>query len=326
MKAVQTEDAALRLPDLAAIRIAHARIATYVHRTPVLTSHSLDEATGARLFFKCENLQKVGAFKARGACNAVFALAADLAARGVVTHSSGNHGAALAYAAQQRGIPAHVVMPDNAPKIKVANVQGFGAQVHFCAPTLVARVETCAALARQTGATLVHPYDDYEVIAGQGTATLELLDTVPDLDAVLAPVGGGGLLSGTAIAAKGVAPGITVLGAEPAGADDAARSFASGELVAMPHPHTIADGLRGALSQRTLNALRAHVTAIGTCSEGAIIAAMRLVWERMKIVIEPSSAVPVAVMLEGKLPVAGRRVGVILTGGNVDLERLPWQE
>lgn len=316
----------VRLPDLAAIRAAHARIAPYVHRTPVLTSRSLDLATGATLFFKCESLQKVGAFKARGACNAVFALTDAVAARGVVTHSSGNHGAALAYAAQRRGIPAHVVMPDNAPKIKVANVEGFGAKVHFCAPTLAAREETCARVGAATGATLVHPYDDFEVIAGQGTATLELLEAVPDLDAVIAPVGGGGLLSGTAIAAKGIAPRIVVLGAEPAGADDAARSFASGTLHTMPHPHTIADGLRGALSQRTLNALRAHVAAIGTCGEGAIVAAMRLVWERMKIVIEPSSAVPLAAILEDTVAVKGRRVGVILTGGNVDLDRLPWQQ
>jgi len=316
---------ALALPDLAAIRAAQARIAPYVHRTPVLTSRSLDEATGARLFVKCENLQKVGAFKARGACNAVFSLPDDAAARGVVTHSSGNHGAALAYAAQQRGIPAHVVMPENAPKIKVANVRGFGAHVHFCAPTLAAREAACADVERATGATLVHPYDDCAVIAGQGTATLELLDAVPDLDVVVAPVGGGGLLSGTAIAAQGVRPGIAVFGAEPAGADDAARSFATGVLQAMPHAHTIADGLRGALSARTLRALRAHVAAIGTCTEPGIVAAMRMTWERMKLVAEASSAVPLAAMLEGTLAVRGKRVGVILTGGNVDLDRLPWQ-
>ncbi len=315
----------LDLPDLAAIRAAHARIAPFVHRTPVLTSRSLDEATGARVYWKCENLQKVGAFKARGACNAVFSLPADVAVRGVVTHSSGNHGAALAYAAQRRGIPAHVVMPENAPKIKVANVRGFGAHVHFCAPTLAAREALCAELERTTGATLVHPYDDVAVIAGQGTATLELLDTVPDLDVVVVPVGGGGLLSGTAIAAKGLGPNITVYGAEPVGADDAARSFASGLLQSMPHPETIADGLRGALSARTLRALRANVTAIGTCSEKAIVAAMRFTWERMKIVIEPSSAVPLAAIMDGALDVRGKRVGVILTGGNVDLDRLPWQ-
>jgi threonine dehydratase len=320
-----TVASALALPDLADIRAAHLRIAPHVQLTPVLTSRSLDEAAGAQIFWKCENLQKVGAFKARGACNAVFALASDVAARGVVTHSSGNHGAALAYAAQRRGIPAHVVMPENAPKIKVANVRGFGAHVHFCAPTLPAREETCASLARTTGATLVHPYDDVAVIAGQGTATLELLDAVPDLDAIVAPVGGGGLLSGTAIAAKGVRPQIDVLGAEPAGADDAARSFATGVLQAMPHPRTIADGLRGALSERTLRALRTHVTAIGTCSEEAIVAAMRMTWERMKVVIEPSSAVVLAAMLEGKLDIKDKRVGVIVTGGNVDLDRLPWQ-
>lgn len=316
---------ALALPDLAAIRAAHARIAPYVHRTPVFTCRSLDEATGARLYFKCENLQKVGAFKARGACNAVFSLSTEVAARGVVTHSSGNHGAALAYAARQRNIPAHVVMPENASRIKVANVQGFGAQVHFCAPTLTAREAMCASLERTTGATLVHPYDDFAVIAGQGTATLELLDEVPDLDTVVAPVGGGGLLSGTAIAAKGVRPKIEVLGAEPAGAADAARSFATGVLQSMPHPHTIADGLRGALSARTLSALLAHVAAIGVCSEESIVTAMRMTWERMKIVIEPSSAVPLAAMLESTLTVTGKRVGVILTGGNVDLDRLPWQ-
>lgn len=315
----------LRLPSFADIRAAHERVAPFVHLTPVLTSRSLDAAFGARIHLKCENLQKVGAFKARGACNAVMSLGDDVAARGVVTHSSGNHGAALAYAAGQRRITAHVVMPDNAPRIKVANVEGFGAKVHFCAPTLAAREALCAELVRSTGATLVHPYDDADVIAGQGTATLELLAAEPDLDVVIAPVGGGGLLSGTAIAAHGVNPDITVLGAEPAGADDAARSFASGKLEPMPHPSTIADGLRGALSARTLLALRMHVQAIGTCSEGAIVAAMRLVWERAKIVIEPSSAVVLAALLEKTLEVQGRRVGVIVTGGNVDLDRLPWQ-
>jgi len=316
---------ALTLPDLTAIRAAHALIRPYIHRTPVFSCRSLDEVTGAQLYFKCENLQKVGAFKARGACNAVFSLGTDVAHRGVVTHSSGNHGAALAYAARQRGIPAHVVMPESAPKIKVANVRGFGAHVHFCAPSLTARERMCAELGATTGATLVHPYDDHAVIAGQGTAVLELLETEPDLDVVIAPVGGGGLLSGTAIAASGIRPGITVLGAEPAGAADAARSFATGILQAMPHPETIADGLRGALSERTLRALRAHVAAIGTCSEDAIATAMRMTWERMKIIIEPSAAVPLACLLEFSLAVKGKRVGIILSGGNVDLDRLPWQ-
>ncbi len=318
---------ALALPDLAAIRAAQARIAAHVHRTPVLRSSALDAAAGARLFFKCENFQKVGAFKARGAANAVFSLSDDEARQGVVTHSSGNHGAALAYAAARRGIPAWVVMPDNAPKIKQDNVRGFGATVRFCAPTAAARVAACAEVERDTGATLVHPYDDPRVIAGQGTAALELLEDVRDLDIVIAPVGGGGLLSGTAIAAKGVKPSIRVFGAEPALADDAARSFRSGELepVAPTTTATIADGLRTPLSPRTLRAIRAAVDAIGTASERSIIAAMRLTWERMKITIEPSCAVPLACLMEATLDVKGACVGVILTGGNVDLDQLPWQ-
>jgi threonine dehydratase len=313
------------LPDLAAIRAARARIARYVHVTPVFTSHSLDAIIGATLFLKCENLQKVGAFKARGACNAVFSLSPEEAASGVVTHSSGNHGAALAYAAQQRGIAAHVVMPDNAAKIKIENVAGFGAKVHFCAPNVPAREKLCAEVQRATGARLVHPYDDPAVIAGQGTAALELLEAYPDLDAVVAPVGGGGLLSGTSIATHGINPRIMVYGAEPAGADDASRSLASGRVEPMNNPATIADGLRSTISQRTLQAMRTHVKSIATCSEGAIVAAMRLVWERAKIVIEPSAAVPLAAMLEGSLDVKGLRVGVIVSGGNVDLDHLPWQ-
>jgi threonine dehydratase len=317
--------AAPALPDIAAIRAAHARIAPYVQRTPVLTCASLDELVGARLFFKCENFQKVGAFKARGACNAVFSLSDEAAARGVVTHSSGNHGAALAYAAQRRGIPAFVVMPENAAKIKQANVAHFGATIRLCAPTQAAREQACADVQRETSATLVHPYDDVAVIAGQGTAALELLDAVPDLDAIMAPVGGGGLLSGTAIAAAAMRPGILIYGAEPAGADDAARGFASGNVEPLPHPDTIADGLRATLSERTLFAIRRHAAAIPTASDAAIAHAMRLTWERMKIVIEPSSAVPLACLLEGAVPVGGKRVGVILSGGNVDLDHLPWQ-
>jgi threonine dehydratase len=316
---------ALALPDLAAIRAAQQRIAPYVQRTPVLTCAALDEAVGARLFFKCENFQKVGAFKARGACNAVFSLADTIAARGVVTHSSGNHGAALAYAAQRRGIPAYVVMPENAAKVKQANVAHFGANIRFCAPTQAAREQACADVERETGATLIHPYDDVRVIAGQGTAVLELLEAIPDLDVVMAPIGGGGLLSGTAIAAAAVAPGVTIYGAEPAGADDAARGFVSGKVEPLPHPVTIADGLRATLSERTLHAIRLHVAAIGTASEEGIASAMRMTWEQMKIIIEPSSAVPLACMLEGTLPVAGKRVGIIVSGGNVDLDRLPWQ-
>lgn len=315
----------LRLPDLAAIRAAQARIAPHVHRTPVLTSSSIDGEVGARLHFKCENLQKIGAFKARGAVNAVFSLPADVAGRGVVTHSSGNHGAALAYAARRRGIPAWVVMPENAPKVKIANVAREGATIRFCVATVAAREAACAEVQGESGATLIHPFDNAEVIAGQGTAALELLADVPDLDAVVAPCGGGGLLSGTAIAAHGLSARLRVLGAEPAQADDAARSLASGRVEPLPTTTTIADGLRTTLSPRTLAALRAHVEAIGTCSEDAIVRAMRLIWERMKLVIEPSSAVPLACLLEGTLPLRGARVGVLLSGGNVDLDRLPWQ-
>ncbi len=313
------------LPDLVAIRAAHARIGPHVLRTPVLTSDALDQVVGASLHFKCENLQRVGAFKARGAVNAVFSLAADIAPRGVVTHSSGNHGAALAYAAQRRGIPAYVVMPENAARIKVANVESFGGTVRFCAANVAAREAACAQVAEETGATLVHPFDDAQVIAGQATAALELIEVVPDLDIVIAPCGGGGLLSGTAIAAKGIAPAIRVFGAEPANAGDAAASFRSGRIEPLPPTVTIADGLRTTLAPRTFEAIRKYVDEFGTCSEEAIVRAMRMTWERLRIVIEPSSAVPLACLLEHSLVVEGARVGVILTGGNVDLERLPWQ-
>ena len=311
--------------DLAAIRAAHARIRPHIHRTPVLTSRSLDAASGATLFFKCENLQKVGAFKARGACNAVFSLDDAEARRGVVTHSSGNHGAAVAWAAARRGIPAWVVMPENSAAVKKAAVRGLGATVRFCTPTLEARDTTCAAVQAETGALLVHPYDDWRVIAGQGTAALELLEEVPGLDAVITPVGGGGLLSGTAIAAQSVSPGIRVYGAEPAGADDAWRSLQRGQLVPQTDPRTIADGLRSSLGVKTFAVLSTLVDAIGTTSEDAIVQAMRLTWDKLKLIIEPSSAVPLAALLERKLPVSGLRVGIVISGGNVDLDRLPWQ-
>lgn len=311
--------------DLAAIRAAHARIRPHVHRTPVVTSRSLDAAAGATLFFKCENLQKIGAFKARGACNAVFSLDEAEASRGVVTHSSGNHGAALAWAAARRGIRAWVVMPENSAQIKKAAVQGLGATVRFCAPTLEARDTTCAAVQAETGALLIHPYDDWRVIAGQGTAALELLEQVPDLDAVITPVGGGGLLSGTAIASRGIKPSIHVYGAEPAGADDAWQSLQSGRIVPQTDPRTIADGLRSSLGVKTFAVLSTLVESIGTTSEEAIVRAMRLTWDKLKLIIEPSAAVPLAALLERKLPVAGRRVGIVVSGGNVDLDRLPWQ-
>jgi threonine dehydratase len=296
-----------------------------VHRTPVLTSRSLDAVAEATLFFKCENLQKVGAFKARGACNAVFSLDNAEARRGVVTHSSGNHGAAVAWAAARRGIPAWVVMPENSAEIKKAAVQGLGATVRFCAPTLEARDTTCAAVLAETGAVLVHPYDDWRVIAGQGTAALELLEEIPDLDAIITPVGGGGLLSGTAIASRGMKPSIRIYGAEPAGADDAWRSLQSGRIVPQTDPRTIADGLRSSLGVKTFAVLSTLVDAIGTTSEEAIVQAMRLTWDKLKLVIEPSAAVPLAALIERKLPVAGLRVGIVVSGGNVDLDRLPWQ-
>ncbi len=307
------------------IRAAHARIAAHVRRTPVMSCPALDAAAGAQLHFKCENFQDVGAFKARGAANAVFSLSAADAARGVVTHSSGNHGAALAWAAARRGIPAWIVMPNNAPAIKEANVRSFGGQVRPCAPSVAAREAACAAVQAETGATLVHPYNDWQVIAGQGTAALELLQELPDLDAVAAPVGGGGLLSGTAIAARSLRPTVRVFGAEPRGADDAQRSLAAGHIIAQDDPRTIADGLRTSLGDKTFAVLSRLVEGIGTTSEEAIVAAMRLTWEKLRIVIEPSSAVPLACLMERSIDLAGMKVGVILSGGNVDLDRLPWQ-
>ena len=320
-------NSATALPDLAAIRAAQRRIAPYVHRTPVLHSRSLDALAAAELYFKCENFQKVGAFKVRGACNAVFALDAATAAQGVVTHSSGNHGAALAYAARERGIAAYVVMPDNAPKIKIDNVRGFGATIRFCVPTVAAREAGCAEVQREHGATLIHPFDNADVIAGPGTTALELLADVPGLDAVIAPCGGGGLLSGTAIAAKALSPSIRVYGAEPANAGDAAAGFRSGHIEPLPAATTIADGLRTTLAPRTFNAIRAHVDDIGTCSEDAIVRAMRVMWERMKIIVEPSGAVPLACLIERAFDPdpSIKRIGIIISGGNVDLDHLPWQ-
>ena len=309
---------------LADIRAAHARIADKIHRTPVLTSATLDALCGAQLFFKCENFQKIGAFKARGATNAVFALTDAEAANGVATHSSGNHAAALARAARLRGIPAHIVMPSNAPKTKIESVRRNGGFIVFCEPTLVAREAACAKIIAETGARLVHPFDDYAVMAGQGTATLELLEQAPDLDLIIVPVGGGGLLCGTAVAAKGARPGIRVIAAEPAGADDAARSVAAGRLIPLEQAATIADGLRTSLSARTFPLIQQQVDGIVTVSEESIVAAMRRIWEVLKIIIEPSCAVPYAAIMDEKIDVSGKRVGIILTGGNVDLDALPW--
>jgi threonine dehydratase len=306
------------------VRAAAERIRPHAHDTPVLTCASLDTMTGARLYFKCENLQKVGAFKFRGACNTVMLLSGAEAARGVATHSSGNHAAALALAARLRGIAAHVVMPRTARAIKKAAVAGYGAAITECEPTLAAREATLAAVVAATGATVVHPYNDPRVIAGQGTAALELVAEVDGLDLVLAPVGGGGLCSGTAVAVAARSPRTAVWGVEPAGADDAQRSLAEGRIVPSLEPRTIADGLLTSLGPNTFAILRALAAGIVTVSEEAIVAAMRHMWERMKVLVEPSSAVPLAALLERRLEVAGKRVGIIVSGGNVDLDELPW--
>ena len=313
--------------DLDLIRSAHERIRPFIKRTPVLTSEALDQECGTRLFFKCENLQAAGAFKSRGACNAVFSLTDAEAANGVVTHSSGNHAAALARAAQLRGITAHIVMPANAPQSKVQNVGHYGGWITFCEPNLSAREAACARVAAQTGATIVHPFDDLRVAAGQGTAAIELMEDAPDLDYILCPVGGGGLLCGTAVAAKTLKPGIKVIGVEPALADDVAQSFRAGRRISIPSPATIADGLRtNCTGEKNFPIIQQYVDDIVTVSEEGIVAAMREIWERLRIVIEPSAAVAYAAIREGKIPAAGHRIGLILTGGNVDMDALPWMK
>lgn len=308
-------------PDVVA---AAARIAPYAVRTPLLRNAALDQRVGARLYFKCENLQRVGAFKFRGACNAVFSLRDDEAARGIVTQSSGNHGAAIALAATLRGVPAHVVVPHDAPRIKLANIRGYGATVHLCEPGMAARDAAAARVLAETGGALVHPFNDARVIAGQGTATYEMLQQVEVLDAVIAPVSGGGLLSGTAIAAHGLAPGLRVFGAEPAQAADTHASFERGARVTDMTANTICDGLRATVGELTFPILQRHVEAILLADETEIVAAMRLVFEHLKLVIEPSAAVPLAALIRARDRVAGLRIGVILSGGNVDLDRLPF--
>ena len=306
------------------IQRAAERIYSLVHQTPVLTCSSLDEMAGGHLFFKCENFQRAGAFKFRGACNAVFSLGDAEVVNGVATHSSGNHAAALSLAAKLRGVKAHLVMPRTAPAVKRAAVEGYGGIITSCEPTLVSREITLDYVIGQTGATFIHPYNDPRIIAGQGTAAKELLEEVPELDMVVAPVGGGGLLSGTAIAGTESSPSMRVIGAEPANADDAYRSLIAGQIIPSKDPQTVADGLRSSLGELTFPIIRERVERIVTVSEEAIVNAMRQVWERMKIIIEPSAAVAVAVVLGEDLNVTGQRVGIILSGGNVDLERLPW--
>ena len=312
--------------DLAAIQAAHARIKDLIHRTPVMTSATFDRETGASLFFKCENFQKVGAFKARGATNAVFSLTDAEAKHGVVTHSSGNHAAAVARAARLRGIPAYIVMPDNAPQAKQASVRRYGGEITPCEATMAARESATELIIRRTGATLIHPYDDLRVMAGQGTSALELMQDVHELDLILCPVGGGGQLSGIAVAAKSMRPQIRVIGVEPAGADDACRSFKAGHIVPMTDPRTIADGLRTSLGQKPFAEIQRYVDDIVTVSEDAILQAMRSIWEVMKIIVEPSGAVPLAALLERRIEVRGQRIGLVLSGGNLDLDRLPWQK
>lgn len=312
------------LPDYADVLAAAARIAPHAHRTPVLRSRSLDALAGAELHFKCENLQRVGAFKFRGACNAVWSLDAETARRGVVTHSSGNHGAALALAARGRGIPAHVVVPEGAVRSKLAAIEAYGAVLHHCAPTITAREAMAAQVQSETGATFVHPYTDPQVIAGQGTAALELLAEAGPLDAVITPVGGGGLICGTALAVHGRDAGIAVFGAEPEGAAETFESLRQGRRVTDFVPRTICDGLRGTVGQINLDLMRDHAVTVQLVSDDETVAALRLVWERLKIVVEPSCATVLAAVLRYPEVYAGRRIGLILSGGNVDLSDLPW--
>ena len=314
------------IPTIEDMRAARARIDPYVHRTPVMTSRILDEMTGARLFFKCENLQKAGAFKARGASNAVFGLSDEQAVRGVATHSSGNHGTCLSYAAWRRGIPCTVVMPRTAPQAKKDAVRGYGGRVVECEPSTTSREAVFAEVVAESGAEFVHPYTDPRVIAGQATCSAELIEQVEDLDAVVAPIGGGGMISGSCLTLSNLAPQIRIYAAEPEQADDAARSFKAGHIIADDAPNTVADGLKVPLKDLTWHFVQNHVTDILTASEQEIVDAMKLIWKRMKLVMEPSSAVPLAVILKNPEVFAGKRVGVIITGGNVDLDRLPWME
>lgn len=304
------------------IQEAHDRIRMYIHRTPVLTSHTLNRITGAELYFKCENFQKIGAFKIRGGMNAALSLSDEERSRGIATHSSGNHAQAIAYAARQLGVPAYIVMPETSPKPKVDAVKGYGAEVTMCAPTQKDREDTIAAIVERTGAAFVHPYDDDRVIAGQATCAKELIEQIPDLQAIVAPVGGGGLLSGTALATHYLSPTTLVYAGEPEGAADAVASIKAGSVQPAPFIDTIADGLLTRLSERTFIIIRDHVTDIFTVSDEEIITALRLVFERMKIVVEPSCVVPLAAVMKHPDVFAGLKTGIILTGGNVELSKI----
>ncbi len=314
------------LPDFSNILEAKLRIEPYIHHTPVLTSSALNEITGNELYFKCENFQKAGAFKFRGASNSVFALDETEAKMGVATHSSGNHAQALALAAKIRGIPAFVVMPENSKKVKVEAVRGYGGEIIFCKPTLSSREETLERVVEETNAVFIHPYNNPNVIAGQGTAALEMFNQTPDLDFIIAPVGGGGLLSGTLLTVSSVSSHTKVIAAEPDGADDAKKSLQKGEIVPAVNPNTIADGLLTSLGSITFEIIKKYIYDIITVSDEAIIKAMRLIWERMKIVVEPSSAITLGLLLENKIELKNKKIGLILSGGNVDLDHLPWNK
>jgi len=314
----------LMIPTFKDIQQAHLRIERFVHRTPVLTSESIDHISGTHVYFKCENFQKVGAFKYRGATNALISLNEKERVKGVATHSSGNHAAALALAAARNGIHCYVAMPHNAPRTKIEAVRNYGAEITFCEPTLQSREETIAVILKKTGAVFIHPFDNFQVINGQGTAAKEFLEDKPGLDTLLVPVGGGGLLSGSVIAAKSMNPGIKVFGCEPSNANDAYRSFKSGKIFPSVNPKTIADGLLTSLSELTFQIIYGMADDIFTVSEESILLAMRLIWERMKIIIEPSSAVAMAVLIENQKLFSDKNVGIILSGGNVDLSNLPF--
>ncbi len=314
----------ISVPEFEDIKQAHERIKRFIHRTPVMTSRLINEITGGSLFFKCENLQKAGAFKFRGATNAVIALPDEQAARGVATHSSGNHAAALALAARARGIKACIVMPENAPEVKKKAVREYGAEITFCEPTLAAREQTLEKVVAKTGAAFIHPYNNFNVVCGQGTAALELIEDMGIPDIMLAPIGGGGLMSGTAITTRALAPDCSIYGTEPAGADDAYRSFRAGYIIPSEKPTTIADGLLTSLSTLTFSVIKNNLNDIVTVTEAEIVDAMRLIWERMKIIVEPSSAVPLAAVISNKIDVKGKKAGIILSGGNVELNRLPF--
>ncbi len=314
----------MSLPDLYTIKAAAERIQPYIHKTPLISNASINQIVGGQIFFKCENMQKAGAFKSRGACNAVFSLSEDRLQRGVGTHSSGNHAQALARAASLRETDAYIVMPETSPRVKVAGVVSYGGKITFCKPTLQAREETLQEIIERTGALEIHPYNDYTIIAGQATCAMEIFDKIGNLDIIMVPVGGGGLLSGTALCTKYVSSETMVIAAEPEMADDAYRSFYEGRFIPSENPNTIADGLLTSLGSITYPIIREYVDAIVTVSEEAIVKAMRLVWERMKIIIEPSSAVPLAAIMENKVDVKGKNVGIILSGGNIDLDKLPW--